>query len=122
MAGTHRSGGQNRIPVAEHQLRGTLRPARHLVAAALPPEPISTTDRRRTLKGLPAGAKRIAAALLATYDDWGPAQLETARAYALSCSRLEGLQSDPAADVRLLHAEIRCNLNLLKGLDLETAK
>ncbi len=121
MAGTHRSGGANKIPIEAHLQRGTFRPSRHLQPSPPPPALLSMADRRRTLKGLPPTAFRVAKGLLDAYDGWTVATLETCRSYALSCARLEGLQTDPAADLRLLHAEIRCNLNLLKGIDLETA-
>ena len=76
-------------------------------------------DRRRVLAGLAAGPRRIAASLLTDYGPWSAAALETLRAYALSCERLEQLQQAPDDDTRALHREARCNLALLKSLELE---
>ncbi len=119
MAGNHRAGGHNRIDIAEHLARGTFRPHRHAVVATPPPPPVPEAARLRVLRGLPPTARRVAGELLDTFDGWDSAKLESLRSYAMSCSRLEAMQSDPEADLRLLHAEARCNLALLKSLDLE---
>ncbi|MBA2305738.1 MAG: hypothetical protein H0W08_24325 [Acidobacteria bacterium] len=122
MAGTPgRSGGGNRLSTEQHLLAGTFRRDRHLQPIPAPLPPLSMPDRRRTLQGLPPTAHRIAKGLLDNFDGWSPAALAVCRSYGLSCERLERLeklQSDPD-DLRLLHAEIRTNLSLLKALDLE---
>ena len=118
-----RSGGRNKLPLEIHRSRGTLRPARHLTPA--PPVPhatVSPEDRRRTLRGLPPGARRIAASLLSEYRGWDAASLEVLRSYVLSCERLSALHAEPGDDARAIHREIRANALLLKHLDLEKAQ
>jgi hypothetical protein len=118
-----RSGGANRVPVVEHVARGTFRPARHAGRTdPPPPAPLSEVDRRRTLAGLPADARRLAADLLAAYSGWDGASLATLRSYALSTHRLRTLERSRDADTRALHREIRHNLALLKSLNLEAAR
>lgn len=120
MAGTAgRSGGANRLPIEQHELRGTLRPARHLTPAPPRPEVITVADRRRALRGLDPAARRIAAGLLARFGGWDEAALATLRTYALSCARVSALEHAAGADGRALHREIRINLNLLRALNLE---
>jgi hypothetical protein len=81
---------------------------------------VSRADRRRVLKGLSAEPRRIAVALLDSHVPWNAASLETLRAYALSCERLERLQAADQGDLnRGLHREVRANLALLKALELE---
>lgn len=122
MSGTKgHSGGANRLSIQQHLERGTLRPHRHLQPTPPPPAPLLAADLSRTLEGLPAVALRVAKGLLDGFDGWSVASLETLRSYALSCERLEKLQTDPD-DLRVLHAETRCNLSLLKALDLERAE
>lgn len=117
-----RSGAWNRKSLAEHKLAGTFRPDKHghLLAQDRPPAPVSLAARRRVLKGLPLHAGRVARALLEAYDGWNIVQLESLRAYALSCDRLEQLQTDPGADPVAVHREARINLQLLEVLDLAT--
>jgi hypothetical protein len=67
------------------------------------------------LRGLPPVARRVAVALLSTFERDTPS-LSTVRSYALSCERVAALES--GGDVRTLHRELRINLNLLKALDL----
>jgi hypothetical protein len=114
------SGGQNALSLAAHQMRGTYRRDRH---QHLTPAPVvgavAAADRKRVLAGLGKGPRRIAAALLDSYGPWSAAALEVLRAFALSCERLERLQAAPAADTKELHREVRCNLALLKSLELE---
>ena len=81
--------------------------------------PIARAERRRVLKGLSAEPRRIAVSLLDVYGPWDASSLTTLRAYALSCERLEQLQQAPGDDTRALHREARCNLALLKSLELE---
>jgi len=114
-----RSGGANRLPIEQHELRGTLRPARHLAPAPLRPEAITVADRRRALRGLNPVARRIAAGLVSRYGGWDEAALATLRSYALSCARAQALEHAAGADSRALHREIRINLGLLKALNLE---
>jgi hypothetical protein len=89
--------------------------------ALQPPAPavgLSLAERRRVLKGLSGEAKRVAAEMVAGFDGWNEPALQTLRAYALSCARLETLQhGGPSKE---LFSEIRANLALLKALDLET--
>jgi hypothetical protein len=80
---------------------------------------VAPADRKRVLAGLAAGPRRIALSLLDAYGPWNAASLETLRAYALSCERLERLQAASADDTRAVHREVRCNLALLKALELE---
>ena len=123
-----RSGGRNRLSIEEHELRGTLRPSRHLAhhfpnpASTLkPPAPVlSTSDRRRALLGLSVPARRQAAQLLDDYEGWDAATLATLRAYVLSSERVEALQA--ASDTKTLHRELRINLQLLKALNLERGR
>jgi hypothetical protein len=118
-----RSGGQNRVPVAAHVARGTFRPARHAGRTdPAPPAPLSEIDRRRTLAGLPADARRLAADVLAAYSGWDGASLATLRSYALSMHRLRALERSRDADTRALHREVRHALALLKALNLEAAR
>jgi hypothetical protein len=123
MAGVaKKSGGHNRLSLEEHQLRDTYRADRHAHLIPTPPVlPVARADRRRVLKGLSAGPRRIAVALLDSHGPWNAASLETLRAYALSCERLEQLQAVASADDhgRPVHREIRANLALLKALELE---
>lgn len=120
MAGVKgRSGGHNRISPAEHLLRGTYRPDRHAGWTEQTPRPVSAADRRRVLGGLTGTARRVMLRLLDEYDDWSGPQLEMARAYALSCARLEALQTDPEADLRAVHRETRINMQLYRTLALE---
>jgi hypothetical protein len=113
-----RSGGHNRKSVEHHVLLGTFRKDRHAgrVADVLP---VSPTDRRRTLQGLTPGARRLAGQMLEQFAGWDASALVTLRAYALSCERLEALQSDGDTDGRDLAREVRMNLGLLRGLNLE---
>lgn len=114
------SGGANALSVAAHQMRGTFRRDRHSKLATTPVVgAVGPADRKRVLAGLAAGPRRIAASLLTDYGPWSAATLETLRAYALSCERLEQLQQAPGDDTRALHREARCNLALLKSLELE---
>jgi hypothetical protein len=81
---------------------------------------VTPSDRRRVLAGLAAGPRRIAVSLLDSHRPWNAASLETLRAYALSCGRLERLQAaDQGDESRGLHREVRANLALLKALELE---
>lgn len=122
MSGTKgHSGGANRLSIAEHLERGTLRPHRHLQPIPAPLPPLSVADRRRTLKGLPPTAHRIARGLLDTFDGWQIASLETLRAYSLSCARLELLQDTPTPGAEI-YRELRANLSLLTALNLEATR
>jgi hypothetical protein len=115
-----KSGGSNRLSLEAHQARGTFRKDRHAhLTTASPLPPVAAADRRRVLEGLAAGPRRIAAALMGSHGPWDAASLETLRAYVLSCARLERLQREPGDDTRALHRETRCNLALLKSLELE---
>lgn len=114
-----RSGGQNRLSVEEHERRGTLRPARHLKPVPPPAAPVGAADRRRTLRGLSPTARRIASQLLAAFDGWDVSTLETLRAYALSCDRLEAMQTATTAPGTALYRELRINLQLQRALNLE---
>ncbi len=115
-----KSGGHNRLSLEEHEARGTFRRDRHSrLIPASPVVPVRPADRRRVLQGLSTGPRRIAAALLDSHGPWDAASLETLRAYVLSCARLERLQREPGEDARALHREARCNLALLKSLELE---
>jgi hypothetical protein len=113
-----RSGGHNRLSAEEHLVRGTFRPSRHLAALPAAPEPVSQVDRRRTPRRLDPAARRIAAQLLDEFAGWNPSTLELLRSYALSCRRVESLQSAPEPSPQL-HREIRCNLAPQKALGLE---
>lgn len=114
-----RSGGWNRLSADEHVIRGTFRRDRHAAIDDRPAAPTSAADRRRTLQGLNPEARRMAAALVDTYEGWDAAALTTLRAYALSCERLAVLQAAAGEDTRALHREIRSNLALLRALNLE---
>jgi hypothetical protein len=107
------------MSVETHQMRGTYREDRHGTAQKPTEDSYSASDRRRLLRGLPAPARRLAVSLLATYRGFDSTSLETLRAYVLSCDRLATLQTEPSADVRSLHKEIRANLALLKALELD---
>lgn len=112
------SGGHNRKSVDQHRLEGTFQRSRHAPAVAGgPPAPLSAASRRRTLAGLSTGARRMAVALLDSYDGWDAAALSTLRSYVLSCERLEQLQA--AGPGRLLYAELRANVALLRLLNME---
>jgi hypothetical protein len=120
MAGVSgRSGGHNRLTSDEHRLRGNYRADRHAHLTVARPEPVSAADRRRTLRGLPRDARRLAASLLDEYHGWDGGSLETVRSYVLSVSRLEALQMAAEGDTRAIHRETRCTLALLKSLNLE---
>ena len=116
------SGGANRKSVEEHLLHGTFKPSRHLKPAPSAPVPVASADRRRTLRGLKDTARRIAASLLDDYGGWDAAGLQTIRAYALSCERLEALQTAAVVDEPALHREVRANVQLLRALNLERAR
>jgi hypothetical protein len=121
MAGVpNRSGGRNRRSLDELVLGGTYRPDRHrhLTEAPSPALGLSASDRRRTLAGLVGPARKLALRLLGEYSGWSPTKLEVLRNYVLSCARLERMQSAAGDDLRELHREVRCNLNLLRALDL----
>src|SRR5215212_2304364 len=109
-----RSGGWNKKSAQDHRLDGT-RP-RHIKAPTSLPEPLSEAARRRVLDGLPPEARRIARGLLDRFEGWDEPALQTARAYALSCLRLEVLQTDPTAASMDLHRELRTNLALRAAL------
>jgi hypothetical protein len=115
-----RSGGSNRLSLEEHRLRNTYRADRH---GHLTPTPVvgavALADRKHVLAGLAPGPRRIASELLDSYGPWCPATLEVLRSYVHSCERLERLQAAPADDTRALHREVRCNLALLRNLELE---
>jgi len=115
-----RSGGHNRLPVELHLARGTFRPDRHILPR--PMAPISEADRRRTLRGLPSLSRRIAVDLLARFEGWDASALETLRAYAMSCHRLDALHQGAAGGSPELSREIRANLALLAALGLETKR
>jgi len=105
----------NAIPIEEHRRRGTYRRDRHGGSRAeQPSEPVSPADRRRTLAGLNPEARRIAAALLDTYDGWDAASLVTLRCYVESVERVQGATDD--AERR---RETRIMLGLLKALELD---
>ena len=117
-----RSGGSNARTLQEHQLAGTYRKDKHghlLAAATPPPQPVSLAARRRVLAGLPDHARRVAVALLDEYGNWTASQLETLKAYSLSCDRLNALQVGGEADADAIHRETRCCLSLLTALKLE---
>ena len=117
-----RSGGHNRLPIEILKRRGTYRPSRHGALTSAPPDavpPLSEADRRRTLRNLPPAARRVASDLLEAYQGWDASSLEVLRNYAQSCARLSTLhQAEP--DLRAIYREMRCNLALLKALDLES--
>jgi hypothetical protein len=121
VAGVPGRGGYNRLSLEQHALRGTFRRDRHgpLTEAPRASAPVTPADRRRTLRGLSAPARLMAARLLVDFSGWDSASLETLRAYVQSCERLEQLQQATGDDSRPLHREIRCNLNLLRALNLE---
>lgn len=125
MPGTRgRSGGANKLPVEEHIRRNSFRPQRHLHLLSSPRPPvrqITAADRRRTLAGLPPGARRQAAALLDAFDGWDSATLSTLRAFVLSVARVEALQAAATVDVRMLHRELRIVVMLHKSLNVEAA-
>jgi hypothetical protein len=114
-----RSGGSNRKSAEDHRLDGTK--PRRAKAPAHVSEPLSEASRRRVLDGLTPEARRIARALLDRFEGWDEPALQTARAYALSCTRLEVLQTDPAAASMDLHRELRSNLALRAALELPPA-
>jgi hypothetical protein len=120
-----KSGGHNKKSPAIHVLHGTFRPSRHAAALALEqqreaePDELPAAARRRTLAGLGPVARSVAGNLLDSFGDWTPAALVTLRAYALSCERLESLQTAADGTASGLHREIRANLQLLKALNLE---
>jgi hypothetical protein len=123
MAGTPgRSGGANKISIAEHLARGTFRPGRHGGKTDPPALPVSPADRRRLLDGLRPEARRVAAGLLGEYADWDSSSLSTLRSYAMSCARLRDLEAAPGDDTRQLHREIRANVSLARLLNLESAR
>jgi hypothetical protein len=116
-----RSGGHNRLSIEEHQLRGTVRPSRHLSSAAAALAPVvSVSDRRRVFAGLSVAARLQAVQLLDTFEGWDAASLATLRAYVLSSERAEALQA--AGDIKALHRELRINVGLLKALNLESGR
>jgi hypothetical protein len=119
MAGTARSGGQNRKSVQQHLEDGTFRPSRHSHAPQPPPSPVSAADRRAVLQGLEGVARRVAVGTLSRYEGWCAATLAVLRAYALSCQRVEALQMAKEPATGLLHQELRSNLALLRELNLE---
>jgi hypothetical protein len=101
-------GGHNRISIAEHLRKKSYRPSRH--SRLLPSHPtmqrydrlgdpiderlcVSDAQRRRTLAGLPTGARRIAEDALDTYWDWPAEALSMLRSYALSMHRVTVLES-----------------------------
>jgi len=112
-----RSGGHNRLSVEQHVFRGTFVPSRHGRRPEPTTGPVSAADRRRTLKGLSPAARRLAAALLETFEGWDVAALQTLRSYALSCDRLAALEAAGASSA--LYREVRANLALLAALHLE---
>lgn len=115
------SGGANRLSIDEHVARGTLRPSRHLaLAPPRPPEPVSKADRKATLEGLGAAARRVVSRLLTEYDGWDTSSLATLRAYGLSCGRLADLEAVADDDSR--RAELRINLALRRSLQLESPR
>ena len=113
------SGGHNRKSVEQHVRDGTYRRDRHAVFTT-PAAPISAADRRRTLQGLPPGARRLAAELLEQFSGWDGSSLVTLRSYCVSCDRLEALQAVSTTDSHDLAREVRVNISLLKALNLET--
>lgn len=119
MAGKPGRGGQNALTLAEHQIAGTYRADRHEHLKIHPPAaaPLSPSDRRRTLAGLPRRARQMAAALLDDFTDWNAASLDLLRSYARSCARLETITDDAE-----LRRETRLNVLLFKALDLEGAR
>src|SRR5262245_41924550 len=98
-----RSGGANRLAVAEHLARGTFRGDRHASRAGqttsrrgqVDEAPVSPEARAATLRGLAGTARRMASALLDEFSGWDASSLHTLRSYALSSVRLEKLQADP---------------------------
>jgi hypothetical protein len=120
MSGTPgHSGGANRKTADEHRWDATYRPDRAGgYAAPSVATPVSAADRRRTLHGLPAEARRLALRLLTGFTGWDAAGLVTLRSYALAVDRLRQLEADAAADFREVRAETRRVLALLKMLNL----
>lgn len=101
-------GGHNKVSISEHLRKKTYRPSRH--RRLMPSntatqrhdingDPIderlcvSDAQRRRTLAGLPAGARRIAEDALDTYWDWPAEARSMLRSYALSMHRITVLES-----------------------------
>lgn len=122
MAGILGRGGQNAVSIEEHQRRGTLRPARHLAARVTPAAPVcSDGDKAAALRGLNPSARALARQVLRQFSGWDAAGLRTLRSYALSCERLETLERD-GATTPALEREIKCNLQLLRALNLEVLR
>lgn len=117
-----RSGGANRVSIAEHLARGTYRPGRHAGRTDPPEVRLTPGDRRRLLEGLPPEARRVAVGLLDQYGDWDSSSLSTLRSYAMSCARLRELEAAPGDDTRQLHREIRANVSLARLLNFEGAR
>lgn len=70
-----RSGGRNRVPVEEHLLRGTFRPARHGArpvtdgnVVAMPPSEGSWTPEPDDLAALTESGRAFVSRMLARYD------------------------------------------------------
>jgi len=114
-----RSGGWNALSLEHHIQAGTVRPARHLKPAPPPPPALGSAGRRLALRGLGRLARRVAVGLLAQFDGWDEASLMTLRSYALSCERLEALQTDPKTPSTTLAREVRSNLALLRELGIQ---
>jgi len=95
----------------EHLRRGSYRRDRHG-----PKVPVD--DRGRLLHGLPPAAQQIAAALFDAFN-WNPAMLIVLRAFALSCDRVERLQSAGTVNVGRLYDELRVLVDLLHVLNLD---
>ena len=116
MAGRpNRSGGTNALAPELHVLKGTYQPSRHNRPAPPPVPPLPERDRRKALKGLPAPARKLAAALLEAYGPWDAANIVTLRAYVLSAVKLETLRDDDTERRK----ETRTYLALLGALNFE---
>jgi hypothetical protein len=106
------------LSIAAHIQRDTFRPDRHgSLRDVSAPEPVSESDRRRTLKGLRGDARKLADRMLSEFLDWDSASLELLRSYVLSVERIK--RYEDAGDVKELRKEVRTNDLLRKALALE---
>jgi hypothetical protein len=115
MAGTARSGGQNRKSVAQHIENGTYRADRHGQPPAAPGGSASRSDRRRVMAGLPPIGRHIAARLLDELVGWDGMKLSLLRAFCFSADRIEALQAAGASSAALAR-ETRIHVQLANAL------
>jgi hypothetical protein len=101
-------------------MRGTYRANRHAPKPPVEPTAVSEADRRRTLKGLSSGARRMASDLLEQFSGWDASSLTTLRSYVLAVERLQAFED--ARNLREIRAESRIVDALRKALQLEAER